>query len=169
MIKFALLYREPLDDLTGIWEMKLRSYELSEEEWMIAKQLSGILKATLFFSGATPNLSKVIPTMDYIDKHLASGSLDVKYLPSIQASMLIGKKLLNKYYNMTDHTEVYHIAMVLDPNCKLNYFQSAGWDKDWIKTAREIIEAEFDRVYANIYIEPDEEMELASARHIYLL
>jgi len=49
--------------------------------------------------------------MDYIDKHLASGALNPKYLPSIQASMLIGKRLLNKYYNMTDHSEVYRIAM----------------------------------------------------------
>jgi hypothetical protein len=49
--------------------------------------------------------------MDYIDKHLASGALNPKYLPSIQASMLIGKRLLNKYYNVTDHSEVYRIAM----------------------------------------------------------
>ena len=49
--------------------------------------------------------------MDFIDKHLASGSLNQQYLPSIQASMLIGKRLLNKYYDMTDHTEVYRIAM----------------------------------------------------------
>ena len=68
-------------------------------------------EATLFFLGSVPNLSKVIPAMDYIDKHLASGSINTKYLPSIQASMLIGKQLLNKYYNMTDHSEVYRIAM----------------------------------------------------------
>jgi hypothetical protein len=49
--------------------------------------------------------------MDYIDKHLASGAVNAKYLPSIRASMLLGKQLLNKYYNMTDHSEVYRIAM----------------------------------------------------------
>ena len=49
--------------------------------------------------------------MDFIDKHLATGSNNPKYLPSIQASMLIGKRLLNKYYNMTDYSEVYRIAM----------------------------------------------------------
>lgn len=68
-------------------------------------------QATLFFSAQTPNLSKVIPAMDSIDKHLTSGALNAKYLPSIQASMFIGKRLLNKYYNMTDHSEVYRIAM----------------------------------------------------------
>jgi len=64
-----------------------------------------------FFSAQTPNLLKVIPAMDYIDKHLASGALNVKYMLLIQAAMLIGKQLLNKYYNMSDHSEVYRIAM----------------------------------------------------------
>jgi hypothetical protein len=49
--------------------------------------------------------------MDYVDKHLASSSLDAVYLPSIKASMLIRKRLLNKYYDLTDHSEVYRIAM----------------------------------------------------------
>ena len=49
--------------------------------------------------------------MDYIDKHLASGSVSNKYLHTIRAAMSIGKKLLNKYYTLTDHSEVYRIAM----------------------------------------------------------
>ena len=49
--------------------------------------------------------------MDYIDKHLALGSVSNKYLRMIRAAMLIGKKLLNKYYTLTDHSEVYQIAM----------------------------------------------------------
>lgn len=44
MLEFAILYRKPLDDLTNKREMKLRLYELSEAEWKIAEQLSGILK-----------------------------------------------------------------------------------------------------------------------------
>jgi hypothetical protein len=46
MLKFALAYREPLDDLTGSREMKLRAYELTEDEWKIAEQLSGVLEAS---------------------------------------------------------------------------------------------------------------------------
>ncbi|KAN0130488.1 hypothetical protein V8E53_011699 [Lactarius tabidus] len=44
MLEFVLLYRDPLDDLTGIQEMKLRAYELSEGEWRISEQLCGVLK-----------------------------------------------------------------------------------------------------------------------------
>ncbi|KIJ90205.1 hypothetical protein K443DRAFT_37414, partial [Laccaria amethystina LaAM-08-1] len=172
MLQFALAYRTPLDGLTGIREMKLRSYELSEEEWKIAGQLAGVLdifkQATLFFSAQTPNLSKVIPAMDYIDKHLASGAVNAKYLPSIRASMLLGKQLLNKYYNMTDHSEVYRIAMVLDPKRKLDYFRSAGWEEEWIETARGIIEAEFDRGYTEIWIGSDDDDESPSVSCVYL-
>ena len=49
--------------------------------------------------------------MDHIDKHLASGAVNMAYLPLIRASMLIAKRLLNKYNNMTDYSEVYRIAM----------------------------------------------------------
>ena len=46
MLKFALAYREALNDLTGSQEMKLRAYELTEDEWKIAEQLSGVLEAS---------------------------------------------------------------------------------------------------------------------------
>ena len=67
--------------------------------------------ATLFFSQATPNLLTVIPAMDHIDTHLATASQNMKYSPAIRASLALGKAHLNKYYNMTDHSEVYRIAM----------------------------------------------------------
>jgi hypothetical protein len=49
--------------------------------------------------------------MDLIDKHLATAALDNRYEPSIQAALLVGKKLLNKYYDMTDQSELYRITM----------------------------------------------------------
>ncbi|KAF9536176.1 hypothetical protein CPC08DRAFT_618484, partial [Agrocybe pediades] len=133
-------------------DMKLRKYEVQIDEWEIAEQLCSVLKifkdATLFFSRSTPNLSKVIPAMDRIDRELATNAISSRYLPSIQAALAMGKKLLNKYYNMTDHSEVYRIAMVLHPRHKLEYFKNAGWQADWIKAARQIVEDEFNRAYA---------------------
>jgi hypothetical protein len=49
--------------------------------------------------------------MDIIDEHLATSTLNDRYEPSIIAALTVGKKLLNKYYNMTDHSEVYRITM----------------------------------------------------------
>ena len=49
--------------------------------------------------------------MDHIDTHLATASQDLKYSLAIRASLALGKTHLNKYYDMTNHSEVYQIAM----------------------------------------------------------
>ena len=67
--------------------------------------------ATLFFSYSTPNLATVIPAMDYIDVHLATASQNLWYSPAIHTALALGKAHLNKYYDMTDHSEVYQIIM----------------------------------------------------------
>ena len=102
--------------------------------------------------------------MDHIDSTLAMATQDRTYSSAIRAALAIGKQTLNKYYNKTDCSEVYRIAMgmsaypfkdtylyyysVLHPRHKLQYFETAGWEDDWIKTARSIVRDEFDRMYA---------------------
>ena len=49
--------------------------------------------------------------MDHLDEHLANATLNPKYPMSIKAAIAIGKKTLNQYYDKTDHSEVFHIAM----------------------------------------------------------
>jgi hypothetical protein len=49
--------------------------------------------------------------MDHIDTHLATATQDTSYSRSIRAALAIGKKTLNRYYNKTDYSEVYRIAM----------------------------------------------------------
>jgi hypothetical protein len=49
--------------------------------------------------------------MDHIDEHLASAAVSPKYDASIRAAISIGKKTLNRYYDRTDHSELYRIAM----------------------------------------------------------
>ena len=135
MLDFALQYRAAIDDLTSNKTAGLCQYEISDEEWCIADQLHNALKvcllfpiwypfshtctvrakvfkdATLFFSRSTPNLATVIPAMDHIDEVLTTSSLDNMYSPSICAALSIGKKTLNHYYDATDQSEVYRIAM----------------------------------------------------------
>lgn len=103
--------------------------------------------------------------MDHIDEVLTTQSRDINFEPSIRAALSIAKKMLNKYYDKTDHSEVYRIAMstslfnsmpnklsfeqVLHPRHKLKYFENAGWHADWITAAKDIIRAEFERSYAS--------------------
>lgn len=104
--------------------------------------------------------------MDHLDQHLASCALNLSLPASIRAAATLGKRTLNKYYTMTDLSEVYRIAMgkaflfhflfamlrltwwvVLHPRHKLNYFKAAKWDKEWIDTARQIVREEYERSY----------------------
>jgi hypothetical protein len=101
--------------------------------------------------------------MDHIDEHLATAATSDKYSPAIQAALAIGKRTLNRYYNMTDHSELYRIAIrmsllvfllsiliflvVLHPRHKLQYFQKAHWKPEWVAAAEQILRDEFDRTY----------------------
>ena len=68
--------------------------------------------ATSFFSRATPNLANVIPAMDRIDKILTTNSLDdTTFQDSVRAACSLAKKTLNRYYDKTDASEGYRIAM----------------------------------------------------------
>jgi len=77
----------------------------------------------------------------------------------------VGKKTLNHYYDKTDHSEIFQIAMgmifecsviashhplVLHPRHKLQYFKDIGWKDEWIKMARDIVRAEFECKYLSL-------------------
>ena len=49
--------------------------------------------------------------MDHIDEHLATAALNADYPMAIKAALAIGKTTLNRYYNKTDHSEIFRIAM----------------------------------------------------------
>jgi len=110
--------------------------------------------------------------MDHIDAHLATATQNTRYSIAIRAALAIGNKTLNRYYNKTDYSEVYRIAMgkfisqvtifidqvsVLHPRHKLHYFKTAGWEDTWIETARTIVQDEFDRTYAFMDVEREAE------------
>ncbi|KII87298.1 hypothetical protein PLICRDRAFT_177063 [Plicaturopsis crispa FD-325 SS-3] len=91
----------------------------------------------------------VIPAMDHIDQILATQSIDKELEPSIRAAVMMGKKTLNRYYDKTDYSEVYQIAMVLHPRHKLDYFKNANWEDSWIQAAKGIVEDEYEQSYAD--------------------
>jgi hypothetical protein len=49
--------------------------------------------------------------MDHIDEVLTTLSQDPDLEPSIRGALSLAKKTLNKYYNKTDDSEVYRVAM----------------------------------------------------------
>jgi hypothetical protein len=116
----------------------------------------------------TISIATVIPAMDTIDEVLAMNALSSKYSVAIHTALSVGKKTLNHYYEKTDFSKAYHIAMgifsftlhfiiaycpllsVLHPHHRLNYFKSARWENNWIKAATQLVRDEFDLSY-NLY------------------
>ncbi|TFK82772.1 hypothetical protein K466DRAFT_460419, partial [Polyporus arcularius HHB13444] len=124
----------------GDLDKGFRELELTKEEWEIAKHLRDVLKlfddATKFFSrSGTPNLATVIPAIDHMDSKLADYGLDMHLPAAVRAAALLGKQVLNHYYNATDDNVINRAAMVFHPTLKLEYFADAKWPKSWIKDA----------------------------------
>jgi hypothetical protein len=111
------------------------------------------------------SIATVIPAMDTIDEVLATNALSSKYSVAIHAALSVDKKTLNYYYEKTDFSKTYHIAMgissftlhfiiaycplfsVLHPHHKLNYFKSAKWKDDQIKAVAQLVQDKFDLSY----------------------
>ncbi|KAG2741633.1 hypothetical protein P692DRAFT_201661077, partial [Suillus brevipes Sb2] len=91
--------------------------------------------AMTYFSRSTPNLATVIPAIDHIDEMLTSHQSNQSLNGAVRAALSLGKKTLDRYYSLTDSSDVYRVAMVLHPHHKLSYFRNAGWDLEWIQTA----------------------------------
>jgi hypothetical protein len=101
--------------------------------------------------------------MDHIDNIFTEGTLPTsENNPAVRAAIEVAKKTLNRYYSLTDLSELYRIAMsasmlyspvllliyptflVLHPRHKLAYFKAAGWDQDWINTAKDLVRDQFE-------------------------
>lgn len=100
--------------------------------------------------------------MDAIDEAFATGIVDQKELCApLCYALSVGKKTLNKYYSLSDHSHIYRIAMsmfsyfwthcladiclVLHPSLKLTYFQRLSWEKEWVNAAIAVTKNAWDR------------------------
>ena len=68
--------------------------------------------ATEFFSSNSPTISAVIPAMDAIDQAFATGIVNNRELSTpLRHALTVGKRTLNKYYQLTDNSHIYRMAM----------------------------------------------------------
>ena len=59
----------------------------------------------------TPCIANIIPAMDKMHADLTASSENEDYTPTIRAALKLGINLLDKYYSLTDNSEVYQIAI----------------------------------------------------------
>ncbi|KAF5362814.1 hypothetical protein D9757_014266 [Collybiopsis confluens] len=126
----------------------LAEFQVGEEEWESINGLTAALKllkdATIWFLGNSPTVAQVILAMDAIDEALATGMVDSEEVSDpIKHALAIGKQTINKYYALSDDSNIYRMAMVLHPQHKLHYFEQAHWDQAWIDESIDITRAAY--------------------------
>ncbi len=105
-------------------------------------------------------MASVIPAMDKLDNMLATAIItkdsgDVTLSAPIKAALLVAKNTLNRYYNLTDASELYRIAigmflfvvaylftdarLVMHPRYKFGYFKDQGWLPEWKTDAKRLV------------------------------
>ena len=65
----------------------------------------------LEFSTDMPFITNMIPAINQMHANLLAACNNEDYSTTIHTALKVGMNLLNKYYSITDNSEVYQIAM----------------------------------------------------------
>jgi hypothetical protein len=94
-------------------------------------------------------LHEVLTTMDYLLSHLEEAKKrldDPKIVTHFKASVNLGWKKLDYYYNLSDDTPAYRLAIFLHPHYRFKCFEQK-WAKKprWLDEAREVIHTAYNQ------------------------
>ena len=112
--------------------------------------------------------------MDAIDRAFTTASMGGNHfsLP-IKVTLDLGKCIINKYYNLTDESEIYQVSIgmsavfstssglcltlfiVLHPRLKTQYFKDNKWPQAWQNDAIAITQRIFDNEYQSSSLPDD--------------
>ncbi|KAJ7768982.1 hypothetical protein B0H16DRAFT_1307592, partial [Mycena metata] len=116
MLVVAIEYRQVVNSLTSDRTLNLREYEISDLEWDILNDMVYVFKdATILFStDSKSTIAHVLTTMDKIDDLITSTIVPVRRQrtlhSSIRNALKLAKRTMNRYYSVTDESNVYRIA-----------------------------------------------------------
>jgi len=57
--------------------------------------------------------------------------------------MKLARRKMDRYYSLTDSSNIYRITMVLHPRMKLEYFHNQKWEAEWIEQAETLVREEY--------------------------
>ncbi|KAL9932573.1 hypothetical protein V8E36_008690 [Tilletia maclaganii] len=57
------------------------------------------------------------------------------------------RKVVSKYYGLTEHSEVYVLAVLLHPNYRLDFLEAMKWEEDWKTDALTVLRQYYDQFY----------------------
>ena len=116
--------------------------ELSAEQWETLKKiyvfLDDVAQTTKALESNESSLDNVLTAMDYILYRFEAMKEEYKDDPIIASMVNSGWAKMEKYYNLTDESPAYIIALVMNPSMKWAYVQQQ-WRPEWLPKAREMV------------------------------
>jgi hypothetical protein len=101
--------------------------ELSAEQWETLKKiyvfLDDVAQTTKALESNESSLDNVLTAMDYILYRFEAMKEEYKDDPIIASMVNSGWAKMEKYYNLTDESPAYIIALVMNPSMKWAYVQ----------------------------------------------
>lgn len=121
--------------------------------------------------------------MDTIDRAFTTASVDdERFCFPIKVALELGKRIMNKYYNLTDESEIYRSSIsmpllcnsciwlihltVLHPGLKTKYFRDNKWQQPWQDEAIAITRRIFDEEYQDSGVSDDTPSSFADATEV---
>ncbi|KAF7346742.1 putative AC transposase [Mycena sanguinolenta] len=146
---------------------KLEALQLSADEWTRIDLFLNVLQSAQdaqhqFSSDLRSTLHLAIPALEKLHAEWTSKGSKEKYSPfheAIEAALL----KVNEYYQKTSNSNSYVLAMVLDPQRKLAYFEK-HWPKSLQASAKKELEKMFKERYMQLQVNSEKPAPTTSTR-----
>ncbi|KAJ7579614.1 hypothetical protein C8J56DRAFT_1006570 [Mycena floridula] len=144
--------KEPVKALLANKDLNLKSFKLTEGQWVLSKDLCDLLdclkEPTLLFSkGKTALICDVIPAFDELIDLLDNASELESYPNVCRVAAHAGKLVAQKYFDIIGGCEAYEIAIVMCPSRKLQWFRDHGRSEVQIRRIRDRVISRFNETY----------------------
>ena len=124
--------------------------------------------------------------MDTIDRAFTTASMaNEDFCLPVKLGLELGKRIINKYYNLTDESEIYRVSigipfkcflysftvsdifiLVLHPGLRMWYFKTNKWPQEWQDEAVSITQRVFDDDYKDFGMADERTTLSANVAHI---
>jgi len=138
MLRIALKIAPAIDAYAKKWRVDLNDDYLSPDDWELLQKIMSFLqpfyRATMETQGHNATIDLVLWTMDILVDHFETSM--ALYASNTWLCNRISKswEVFDKYYNKTDETSVYAMAIILHPARRTHYIRKF-WKKQWQKPA----------------------------------
>ncbi|KAF8991138.1 hypothetical protein BDQ17DRAFT_1255194, partial [Cyathus striatus] len=148
-----IFFQPVIEQLTGNSINKLQQFRLSERQWELAREVEEVLLlfqtfTKLFSTEEVPLIVDALPELEHIQQSLVSVKQDTGAADVIRVAGQAALLVLEKCSIFTNDCDVYLIAIVMCPDCKLKWFKNNGRRPSEIRDIKTAVIGCWEKKYA---------------------